>query len=109
MKGTSGYAVFFFPQALEALGDAIKPYLQGSEGGAHVVCREIDTAGAFVEMTMSGQDGDGQDAILDLLVPTGMVRMIVSSQQAGHFGFRPHASNGPALVATTASDDAQST
>jgi len=93
MKGSSGYAVFFYPQALEALGDAIKPYLQDAgTGGAHLLCHEIDTAGAFVEMTMSGKTTQGQEATLDLLVPTGMVRMIVSSQQAESFGFRPHVS-----------------
>ncbi|MGJ4802390.1 hypothetical protein [Luteimonas sp. SDU82] len=91
MKGSSGYAVFFYPQALEALGDAIKPYLQDGQAGPHVVCREIDTAGAFVEMTMSALTQEGQEVTLDLLVPSGMVRMVVSSQQAGSFGFRPHA------------------
>lgn len=96
MKGSSGYAVFFYPQALEALGDTIKPYLQDSHGGPHVVCREIDTAGAFVEMTMSAVTTEGQEVALDLLVPTGMVRMIVSSQQPGSFGFRPHVPAAPA-------------
>ena len=28
MSESSGYAVFLFPQALDALGDAVKPYLQ---------------------------------------------------------------------------------
>ncbi len=101
MKGSSGYAVFFYPQALEALSEAIKPYLRDSQGGPHVVCREIDTAGAFVEMTMSGVTSEGQEVTLDLLVPTGMVRMIVSSQQSGSFGFRPHAP-APGAAATSA-------
>ena len=97
MKGNSGYAVFFYPQALEALGEAIKPYLQDNPGGPHVVCREIDTAGAFVEMTMSAVTPEAEEVTLDLLVPTSMVRMIVSSQQSGSFGFRPHvpAAAGP--------------
>ena len=38
MNDANGYAVFFFPQALEALGDAIKPYLQGGKAGDHVLC-----------------------------------------------------------------------
>ena len=95
MKGSSGYAVFFFPQALEALGDAIKPYLHDVDGDAHVLCREIDTAGALIEMTMAGQTPDGKEVSLDLLVPTGMVRMIVSSQQPERFGFRPHVPSLP--------------
>ena len=99
MKGSNGYAVFFFPQALEALGDAIKPYLQGADGDPHVLCQEIDTAGAFVEMTLPGRTADGKDVRLDLLVPTGMVRMVVSSQQNERCGFRPHA---PSLPGSTA-------
>ena len=45
MNASEGYAVYFFPQALEALGDAIKPYLREGPGGEHVLCHEIDTGG----------------------------------------------------------------
>lgn len=106
MNGNSGYAVFFYPQALEALGEAIKPYLQGGEAGPHISCSEVDTAGAFVEMTMFGRTAEGQDVTLELMVPSSMVRMIVSSQQAGSFGFRPHGQDGPVVAAATASADA---
>lgn len=104
MNGNSGYAVFFYPQALEALGDAIKPYLQDGEAGPHISCSEVDTAGAFVEMTMFGRTAEGQDVTLELMVPSSMVRMIVSSQQAGSFGFRPHGQNGPVVAAATAAN-----
>ena len=89
MKGNSGYAVFFHPPALEALGDAIKPYLQDSPAGPHVACHAIDTGGAFIEMTLFGKTGEGGDITLELLVPSNMVLMIVSSQQDGVFGFGP--------------------
>ena len=89
MNDANGYAVFFFPQALEALGEAIKPYLRGGPTGDHVVCNEIDTAGALVEMTMRGTTEQGQPVALELMVPTSMVRMIVSSQSDGAFGFGP--------------------
>ncbi|MDH5834898.1 hypothetical protein [Luteimonas kalidii] len=101
MNGNSGYAVFFYPQALEALGEAIKPYLQEGEAGPHISCSEVDTAGAFVEMTMFGRTAEGQDVTLELMVPSSMVRMIVSSQQAGSFGFRPHGQEGPVVTAAT--------
>lgn len=91
MKGNSGYAVFFHPQALEALGEAIKPYLQEGAGGPHVACHEIDTAGGFIEMTLHGKTAEGRDVAIELMVPSNMVLMIVSSQQAGSFGFRPYA------------------
>ena len=102
MNGKGGFAVFFYPQALEVLGEAIKPYLQDSPVGAHVACEEIDTAGGFVEMTMRGRNSEGQDVTLELMVPGSMVRMIVSSQQDGAFGFRPHLPETPVAPATAA-------
>ena len=91
MNDANGYAVFFFPQALEALGEAIKPYLQDGSAGTHVLCNEIDTSGSLIEMTMRGTTGDGKPVALELMVPTSMVRMIVSSQSDGTFGFGPRA------------------
>ncbi|HRN60966.1 MAG TPA: hypothetical protein PK743_01800 [Luteimonas sp.] len=104
MKGNSGYAVFFHPQALEALGEAVKPYLQEGPGGPHVACNEIDTAGAFVEMTLFGKTAEGRDITLELLIPSNMVLMIVSTQQPGGFGFRPRAPEAP--LAPAAGDEA---
>lgn len=103
MNGQSGYAVFFFPQALEALGEAIKPYLQESSAGPHVACEEVDTAGGFTELTLRGKTAEGRDVTVELMVPSSMVLMIVSSQQDGAFGFRPHPTAMPA-GSTAASD-----
>ena len=89
MNDLNGYAVFFFPQALEALGDAIKPYLQEGKAGPHLLCREIDTGGALVEMTLDGRTPQGQQVDLELMVPTSMVRMIVSARGEEAFGFGP--------------------
>ena len=97
MNESEGYAVFFFPQALEALGEAIKPYLLDGPAGAHVLCTEIDTGGALIEMTLAGAPGDGKHAQLELMVPTAMVRMIVSARSDGAFGFGPRVA--PALMA----------
>ena len=87
MNEWSGYAVFFFPPALEALGDAVKPYLQEGPAGPFVQCREVDTGGAFIEMTLDGRTPEGREVSLDLMVPSGMVRMIVSTQNEAAFGF----------------------
>lgn len=91
MNDSNGYAVFFFPQALESLGEAIKPYLQDSPAGPHVLCNEIDTSGTLVEMTLLGSAPDGKRIALELMVPSGMVRMIVSTHSDELFGFGPHA------------------
>jgi hypothetical protein len=87
MNESAGYAVFFFPPALEALGDAIKPYLQDGPAGPHVPCREVDTAGAFIELTLEGRTAQGREVALELMVPANMVRMIVSARSDGEFGF----------------------
>ena len=87
MNDSNGYAVFFFPNALETLGEAIKPYLQDGPAGPHVPCREVDTGGAFIEMTLEGRTADGRDMALELMVPGAMVRMIVSARSDGSFGF----------------------
>ncbi|MCC7096054.1 MAG: hypothetical protein IT472_02580 [Thermomonas sp.] len=87
MAESSGYAVFLFGPALEALGDAIKPYLQVGPAGPFVPCREVDTGGAFVEMLLEGRAPDGRVVELELMVPGSMVRMIVSARADAEFGF----------------------
>ena len=89
MNGNTGYAVFFFPQALEALGDAIKPYLTSQPDGPHLFCKEIDTGGAFTEMTLVGKNAEGQEVQVELMVPGSMIKMIVSAQGDSPFGFGP--------------------
>jgi hypothetical protein len=96
MNGGEGYAVFFFPQALEALGEAIKPYLAEGPAGVHVLCKEIDTGGALIEMTLPSQTADGQPSMIELMVPGSMVRMIVSAHGDGSFGFGPRKAAPPA-------------
>jgi hypothetical protein len=87
MNDTSGYAVFFFPQALDVLGDPIRPFLQDGPAGPHVACATIDTGGAFIEMTIEGRTPEGREVSLELMVPSGMVRMVVSTQSEAMFGF----------------------
>ncbi len=88
MSELRSYAVYFHPQALDVLGEAIKPYLVDSPAGMHVVCKEIDTGGAFCEMTLSGKSPDGKPQDVDVMVPTGMIRLVISlSGSEIDFGF----------------------
>ncbi|MGH8031271.1 MAG: hypothetical protein ACREO8_02645 [Luteimonas sp.] len=104
MNDSNGYAVFLFPQALEVLGDAIKPYLQQRSaqgdtqtgGEPHLLCNAIDTGGAFVEMTLLGHAADGREMTLELMIPTGMVRMVVSTHSDDSFGFARRAATAQA-------------
>lgn len=96
-----GYAVYFFPQALESLGEAIRPYLQDGPAGPHVLCRAVDTGGSLIEMTLRGQDSAGASVELELMVPGGMVRMIVSAHSDEVFGFGPRPAGAPQPANTT--------
>jgi hypothetical protein len=98
MNESEGYVVYFFPQALEALGDAIKPYLREGPGGEHVLCHEVDTAGSLIEMTIEANTPDGHTVALELMIPQAMVKMIVSARSDASFGFSPRVA--PALMAT---------
>lgn len=88
MSESQVYAVFLFPQALEALGEAIKPYLADGPQGPHIVAAEIDTGGAFCELTLHGKNSEDKDIELELMIPSNMIRLIVSLHGEGDgFGF----------------------
>jgi hypothetical protein len=96
MNENTGYAVFFYPPALEALGEAIKPYLQDGPMGPHIPCREVDTGGSFIELTLEGRTAEGEQVALELMVPSSMVRMIVSAHSDNEYGF--YARGKPAVL-----------
>ena len=102
MDDVRGYAVFFFDEALTALGEAIKPYLQDGPAGPHVFCQELDTGGMLIEMTLQGRTQNGQAVALELMVPAQMVRMIVSARSDGAFGFAPRPQAMPVAAAEPA-------
>jgi len=81
------YAVFLFPQALEALGDAIKPYVTQGHAGPQIICHEVDTGGAFVELELRGKNPQGKEIEIELMIPIQMIRMIVSVKNDPAFGF----------------------
>lgn len=87
MNGTLNYAVFLFPQALEALGEPIKPYLRDAPGGPHIVCSEIDSSGPLFGMTLSGKGPRGEMLALEIMLPTSMVRLVMSMHGEHEIGF----------------------
>src|SRR3546814_19462845 len=64
--------------------------------------RSIDTGGALLEMTLHDQDSQDRYVALELMVPTSMVRMIVSTRSDETFGFGPHVAAKPAPVVPSA-------
>lgn len=80
------YAVFLFPAALEALGAPITPYLAPGED-PHVLCSDVSNQGSFIEIDIQGKNEQGEVVNVELLVPTSMVRLIISVRGQDQFGF----------------------
>jgi hypothetical protein len=87
MTDIASYAVFLFPQAQEALGEAIKPYLSDAPAGQHFVCASIDSSGPFFQMVLQGTNAEGQQSQLELMIPHAMVKLIMSLHNGHSFGF----------------------
>lgn len=87
MSDAPTYAVFLFPQAIEALGEPIKPYLTEGPGGLHILCAEIDSAGALFGMTLVGKDANGKDVELEIMLPQAMVKLVMSLHGEHGIGF----------------------
>ncbi len=81
------YAVFLFPQAIEMLGDAIKPYLHDGTGGAHIVCNEIDASGPLFQMTLVGSGPNAEPLELELMLPVSMIKLVLSMHGEHDIGF----------------------
>jgi hypothetical protein len=84
---TQYYAVFLFPQAIEALGEPIKPYLNDGPGGPHIVSAEIDSSGALFGMTLLGKDNAGKTVELEIMLPHAMVKLVMSLHGEHPIGF----------------------
>ena len=87
MTDVRNYAVFLFPQAIESLGDAIKPYLRDGPGGAHVVCTEVDAAGPLFGMTLDGRGPNNEALELEIMLPVSMVKLVMSMHGEHEIGF----------------------
>jgi len=88
MSETRTYAVYFHAQALEVLGEAFKHYLIESPEGLHVLCREIDTSGAFCQLSLVGSTPNAKPLDVEAMIPSGMIRLVISvSGNEIDFGF----------------------
>lgn len=88
MTDTTSYNVFIHEGALEALGAAIKPYLSNGPEGPHLVCKEVDSSGAFFEVALEVFDATGAKIAHELMIPSAMIRLVVSMHSDSAFGFR---------------------
>ncbi|HEY8011900.1 MAG TPA: hypothetical protein VIE67_12980 [Rudaea sp.] len=88
MNDTVNYAVFLFPQAIETLGEAIKPYLTDIPPvGPHIVCSVVDTSGTFFQLTVQGRSKDDKAIEAELMLPNAFIKLIVSMHSEEPFGF----------------------
>jgi len=88
MTDVTTYNVFIHEGALEALGVAIKPYLVDGPAGPHLVCKEVDSSGGFFEVALEIRDAAGAKIAHELMIPSAMIRLVVSEHSDSAFGFR---------------------
>ncbi len=81
------YAVFLFPQALDALGEAVKPYFVDGAGGPRLVCTDVDASGSLFQMSIPAKKKDGTAIHIELMVPHAMVKFVMSLHGDHEFGF----------------------
>ena len=87
MSELTVYAIFFQTQALETLGETIKPYLIDGAAGPHVLSSEIDAGGPLFEMTLMGKSAEGKPMAVEVMVPLSMIRIVVAVKNDEMFGF----------------------
>lgn len=81
------YAVYLVDQVAEVLGPVVQPFIKSDASGDHFLATEVDTGGAFCELTLVGQDAEGKTMTIELMIPMGMIRMVISIVSDGKFGF----------------------
>ncbi len=87
MSELTVYAIYFQPQALDTLGDTIKPYLLDGPAGPHVLSSEIDAGGPLFEMSLMGKDAAGKPVEVEVMVPLSMIRIVIAAKNEEFFGF----------------------
>lgn len=101
-------AVLLFPQAVEAIGGALGGHIRDGDLGPHILCRQVNANGPYFEMLFDGQDAAGRSVEMEVMVPHGYIRLVMSVRGEDSFGFarmrQVKTSEVPAAV--TPEDDA---
>lgn len=81
------YAVLLFKEALEALGEAIKPFLRTGQFGDFIPCNSVDTNGPLCTLVVDTRVDGPTEMTVELQIPYPMIKLIVGSETEGHAGF----------------------
>lgn len=99
-------AVLLFPQAVEAIGGALGAHIRDGDLGPHILCQQVNSNGPYFEMIFDAQDASGRPVEMQVMVPHGYIRLVMSVRGEDSFGFarmRPATRAGVAAVDTLAS------
>lgn len=81
------YAVFLHPQAIESLGEPIKPYLRDAAGGPRIVCSKVDASGPLFTMRLLGQGDKGEKLELEIMLPVAAIKLVMSMRGEHEIGY----------------------
>ncbi len=81
------YAVMLFKEAVEALGEAIKPFQRTGQFGDFIPCLSVDTNGPLCTLVVDNRSEGANELTVELQIPYPMIKLIVGSEVEGHAGF----------------------
>lgn len=84
---SSSVAVLLFPQAVEAIAGALGGHIREGDFGPHILCRQVNSNGPYFEMLFDGQDASGRPVEMEVMLPHGYIRMVMSVRGEDSFGF----------------------
>lgn len=85
---TGRYSVYLVDKAADALGPIVAPFLKKDDSGDHFIASEVDTGGSFCELTLHGQSAEGTPLNVEIMIPMGMIRLIISDTLQERIGFQ---------------------
>jgi hypothetical protein len=87
MPNKHTYAVLLFKEAIEALGEAIKPFLRSGQFGDFIPCQSVETHGPLCTLVIDTRSEGATDLTVELQIPYPMIKLIVGTESEGHAGF----------------------
>jgi hypothetical protein len=87
MASKQTYSVLLFAEAIEVLGDAIKPFLRTGQFGDFIPCQAVETHGPLCTLVVDTRSEGATDLTVELQLPYPMIKLIVGTEAEGHAGF----------------------
>jgi len=86
-KEESVWGVILTDDAINELGEDIKPYLTEGQHGLYLFCKDVDMSQRYLHIVAEYQEPDCEPCELEIYVPHHYVKLIASSTDKNKIGF----------------------